>query len=270
MYKYIRAFSFILLYLVLYYVFQIVGAVIFLVMSPGFGLGILDPFNFLTGNFAIILLISAPLSFLAFCLIYLMRRKNIFTECRLTSGSPAKSFFYGGMFGLSSSIVVSFLLTLLMLNGLFDDLFEKYNFQITSLISQGDFIYSLLGVGIIVPIVEEVMFRGIIYHELDDIFSVKTAIVLQGILFGVYHLNIIQGLYASILGIFFGLIVYKTKSIWPAIIAHIFMNSSSVVLSHPVVLEIYEKYAVGYFLVIILFFILSTKYFVNLQTESPE
>lgn len=55
--------------------------------------------------------------------------------------------------------------------------------------------------GVVSAVAEEVVFRGLIYNRLRKCFSVMTAILSCGVLFGVYHGNIVQGLYGCILGI---------------------------------------------------------------------
>lgn len=74
------------------------------------------------------------------------------------------------------------------------------------------------------PICEELIFRGITlsYAEKDMPFWVAN--LFQAILFGVYHLNMIQGVYAAFIGLFFGYIYRKTKSIFPCMLMHILFN----------------------------------------------
>jgi len=58
-----------------------------------------------------------------------------------------------------------------------------------------------------------------------------TAIILQAIIFGIYHLNPVQGVYAALLGIVLGTVAEKTRSIWTAILVHVSFNSISTLLS---------------------------------------
>lgn len=54
--------------------------------------------------------------------------------------------------------------------------------------------------GVVAPLVEEVVFRGIIYNRLKRYFSWKGAILLSAVFFGGYHGNMVQGLYGFLLG----------------------------------------------------------------------
>jgi len=86
----------------------------------------------------------------------------------------------------------------------------------------------ILGVGIIAPIVEELIFRGFIFSRLRNAFSIWSAIIIQGVFFAIFHGNIIQMSYAFFIGIILGILVYKSNSLYPAIILHILNNTMSV------------------------------------------
>ncbi|MDD2371557.1 MAG: type II CAAX endopeptidase family protein [Firmicutes bacterium] len=88
----------------------------------------------------------------------------------------------------------------------------------------------LIAVSISAPIFEEIIFRGIILNDFKKVFPVWAAILVQAILFGVFHGNLIQGVYATILGIILGFIYYKYKSIWAVILLHFSYNTTSLFL----------------------------------------
>lgn len=58
----------------------------------------------------------------------------------------------------------------------------------------------LLCYGIITPIAEELLFRGIIYGYLRKMFKLLPAMVISAVLFGMYHGNSVQGIYAFVMG----------------------------------------------------------------------
>ncbi|NLL76979.1 MAG: CPBP family intramembrane metalloprotease [Clostridiales bacterium] len=55
--------------------------------------------------------------------------------------------------------------------------------------------------GVLSPLAEEVVFRGLIYNRMKRYFNPTISIVVCGILFGGYHGNLVQGIYGCILGI---------------------------------------------------------------------
>ena len=78
------------------------------------------------------------------------------------------------------------------------------------------------------PIVEELLFRGTVTKLLLSRYKPWVAIVLSGLLFGIYHMNPVQIVAASFSGFFLGWLYYRTRSLVPCIVVHILNNSLSV------------------------------------------
>lgn len=55
--------------------------------------------------------------------------------------------------------------------------------------------------GLISPITEEIVFRGLIFNRMRRYFPHAAAVIVSGILFGIYHGNLVQGLYGGCMGI---------------------------------------------------------------------
>jgi membrane protease YdiL (CAAX protease family) len=87
-----------------------------------------------------------------------------------------------------------------------------------------------LKVVVFAPIIEEILFRGIIMHGLMRNYRSWYAILLSGILFSVYHLNPWQMTYTFFLGLLLGWIMVKTRSLPFAILVHA-LNNLLVLLS---------------------------------------
>lgn len=58
----------------------------------------------------------------------------------------------------------------------------------------------LLLFGVVSPLAEEIVFRGVIYNRLKKYFPVWIAILTSAVLFGGYHGNLVQGIYGFLLG----------------------------------------------------------------------
>ena len=54
------------------------------------------------------------------------------------------------------------------------------------------------------------------------------AALMSGLLFGCFHLNINQALYAFVMGIVFAYMVEATGSLWSSVIAHFAVNTYSI------------------------------------------
>lgn len=89
----------------------------------------------------------------------------------------------------------------------------------------------VLCIAIVGPIAEELLFRGAIMRALMKQLSPTKAIVISALIFGIIHLNPAQVIFAFALGLVFGWIYYKTGSLIPVILMHIFTNSFSTVLT---------------------------------------
>lgn len=89
----------------------------------------------------------------------------------------------------------------------------------------------LLCVGIVAPVAEEVVFRGLIYQRLKDYAGVRWAIVLSAVFFGVYHGNMIQAIYASALGILFAWLMEYFQNLWVPILLHMGGNTWCLIFS---------------------------------------
>lgn len=102
--------------------------------------------------------------------------------------------------------------------------------QSTSMALSGSFLPVFITTGILVPIMEEITFRYGIGYTLHKINS-KYALILSAVIFGIMHGNLIQAIYAFLLGMMFGYFNEKENNLLPSILMHIAINSSSVIAS---------------------------------------
>lgn len=87
-------------------------------------------------------------------------------------------------------------------------------------------VYSVL----LAPICEELIFRGVTMKILKKSFPFWFANIGQAILFGIFHLNWVQGIYAFVLGMMLGYICEKGNSIYVSILFHMLFNFWGTVL----------------------------------------
>ncbi len=102
-------------------------------------------------------------------------------------------------------------------------------------ILNSNFIVSLIYASIVAPIIEELIFRKILLDKLRR-FGDIPAILMTGIAFGLFHMNLSQFFYASVLGFIFAYITIKTNTVKYAIILHMMINFISTAIS-PIVLN---------------------------------
>ncbi len=88
----------------------------------------------------------------------------------------------------------------------------------------------ILGVTIVVPILEELVFRGVLLKMSVSHLPFWLMNFVQAFLFGVYHGNVIQGAYAFIAGVLFGYICISMGSLLYSMWTHICVNVSGLFL----------------------------------------
>ncbi len=74
------------------------------------------------------------------------------------------------------------------------------------------------------PISEELIFRGVTYRIARRAFPFWIANIIQALLFGIFHMNPLQGCYTFILGLFMGYICEKGGTLYHAIFFHFLFN----------------------------------------------
>ncbi|MDD3221480.1 MAG: CPBP family intramembrane metalloprotease [Clostridia bacterium] len=89
----------------------------------------------------------------------------------------------------------------------------------------------ILVIGILVPIAEELMFRGVIYERICAYGNETTGAILTSFLFGMYHGNMIQGMYAFVFSMLMIFAYKKTGSFFAPVCFHIVSNLTGLVLN---------------------------------------
>ena len=80
----------------------------------------------------------------------------------------------------------------------------------------------------VIPLVEELLYRGIVYGRLRRWLGAAPAMLLSALIFGLIHMNLAQFIYASLFGLILAFFVDRTGSILGAFAAHMAANLTSV------------------------------------------
>lgn len=89
----------------------------------------------------------------------------------------------------------------------------------------GNEVISWLLLVLVAPINEEIAVRGIIVERGKRSFGIVGIIILSSLLFGLYHMNPIQGLYVLPMGVFWAYLAVKYNSVVIPIFGHIMNNA---------------------------------------------
>lgn len=177
---------------------------------------------------------------------------KIYKKYKKENNFKLKNIFIPIAFGISISLIYN--ITLYNINNIFSftNIFE---------INKLPIIVQLITSGICGPILEELVFRGVVYNKLKEFNKPMTAIILTSLIFGLIHNNIINAVYAF--GVSFILIYLyeKYKTIKAPIIMHIFLNST-IILLLPFIIKNYLVFNL-YLLIVSIFVLIILRYYIK-------
>lgn len=110
------------------------------------------------------------------------------------------------------------------------NIFTGFN-EVADSLYGGSIIFEFIAMVIIAPLLEEILFRGIIFARLREYMSVKVAIVISALIFGIIHGNVVQGIYAFIIGICLAYIYERYNTLLAAVLFHMAANLMSVIMT---------------------------------------
>jgi uncharacterized protein len=131
--------------------------------------------------------------------------------------------------GLSIQLSISMLLSFFFM--IKPEWFGQYD-EVIDRLGMGSSIISFLFIGILAPISEELIFRGIILQKCKRIMPFMFANLVQALIFGIYHMNVIQGIYSFAFGLLLGALLTKYKTILLPILLHSSLNIGGILLDY--------------------------------------
>ena len=129
--------------------------------------------------------------------------------------------------GVALSVLISYILSLMPFP---DSVLEDYE-QFEQMLDQLTPWMHIVVVCLVTPLVEELLFRGVCYRSLRRAFSARAAIVMQALLFAVFHFRLYQiaGVFPA--AIVLGLVYEWSGSLIAPIILHVSFNSAGIILA---------------------------------------
>jgi len=85
-------------------------------------------------------------------------------------------------------------------------------------------VWSFLVIVLAAPVLEELLFRRIILHFLLKKYKPLTAIILSSLAFALFHMNPWQAIGAFFMGMYFGYLYWRTRSLKTVIFLHFLTN----------------------------------------------
>ena len=78
---------------------------------------------------------------------------------------------------------------------------------------------------ILSPLAEEMIFRGMTYRRIRQYAGNRPAVLISSLLFGLYHMNMIQFLFAFAVGILLARLYERTKTLIVPVVCHAAVNA---------------------------------------------
>lgn len=173
--------------------------------------------GFKTNTMAVGLFLSA-----AAMLLFIHLTKLFRLRWGLLRSIEAKPLFYSTVLVFTSMFALNIFVQWFPLDNILENEFVGLSHTLL-----GAFTISLLA-----PLLEEVMFRGAIEgYMLRNLRSPWLAIVVSALIFGVFHMNPVQIVYATLLGIVFGWMYYRTGSLMSVIVGHVLNNTIATLMT---------------------------------------
>ena len=171
----------------------------------------------ITKNLYIPMAVASFFTLIIYILIFKNKEENLWQRCKFSIVDFNNTLMIvlvgtGAVAATSSTV------------NLIQDKIESYK-TVSNNISLGlGTIGGLICVVIFIPIFEELLFRGLIFNELKKTINIALSIIIQALIFGIFHGNLIQGVYTFILGVILSIIYIWLDSIWAPIICHVTFN----------------------------------------------
>jgi|SRR6056297_75651 len=186
------------------------------------GIAIVSMLLFSPLNYALNKIVGRELSFLIYYLVamgvpfvlahFLRKKETGVTEYNFGNASTKlMAFLIITIIAIQTGIVMP-IINLVPMPEFMQEIFLEF--------AQQDGLFSFIAIVIAAPVIEELIFRGIILDGLLKKYSPAKSIILSSVLFGIVHLNPWQFISALIVGVFSGWVYYKTRKLSLSILIH--------------------------------------------------
>lgn len=139
---------------------------------------------------------------------------------------PAAKYGFVVLLSIGMCLAVNNIITMLNLQRFFGG----YQ-QVAESLYRNNLVFELLAMGLLIPLTEELLFRGLCFLRLRERLPFWPAAFLSALLFGMYHGNMLQGLYAFCLGVAMAYVYERYHSLMAAYVFHAAANILSVLIT---------------------------------------
>lgn len=214
----------------------------------------------LNRNSTYITTVSAILAIVIFGRMIVQERKK--KLLREEQHAEVSYMILTALFAVLFSMAVSGLISSLQI----DNIYGSYEETASNLL-QGNIIYRLFAIGMLAPAAEELIYRGLVYNRAEKELGVGAAMIISSAAFGIFHFNLVQGVYAFLIGMACAWFYEKSGSLRVSICMHMAINIVAVLSDYYGLAEVAEQGKVFEILCILLEFVISIYIFVMINKK---
>lgn len=221
MIKYLKMVGNIVLYIAIY-----IGMSIIVNLALGLAFRNTPTISWIISNMSIVTIFTNVPTILIYMLIVKIKKQDFSKKYNLNDFS----FKYAYLLALIGISLGAFSISFLKINAI-SEAFPALAAILASIVSGNNLIIIVLGTVTMGTILEEILFRGLVFEELKGNMNIALAVILQGLIFGALTLNIPVMIYAGLGAMIYGVVYIIFNSMWAAIIAHFLSSATLLVLS---------------------------------------
>ncbi|MCC8059605.1 MAG: CPBP family intramembrane metalloprotease [Clostridiales bacterium] len=124
-----------------------------------------------------------------------------------------------------------------------------------------------LCMGVLIPLAEELVFRGLGYGRLREDTGPLAAALISSVYFGLFHANVLQAVYAAILGVLLALLYEWYDSLMAPYMMHMMANLTSVWVTNTLTGALLRTFPLLALLLTVLCGILSIRILLRIREE---
>lgn len=177
-------------------------------------------------SYSYVMILTYAVVFLVYVMWFIVRQKDPLRELGI---NPIRPSLVPGLavFGLSTQAVTS--ITIALFSVFMGPIGEQTQQSYDNMFGEQTTIAMFVFMAVATPIIEEIVFRGLIHKNMREVMPRSAAVILSSLCFGLCHGEIYRVIYATLLGILLAVMYEKYNSILPSIIVHTAFNTMSFV-----------------------------------------
>ncbi len=173
-------------------------------------------------------LLTAVIAIPVFCWMYCqdLKEREGFSFRRLVIVVEVRPVIWA----MLGSVCLALMLNLLLLASPLPGWSDGFA-QTQEALYQGSIWSELAVSGVAAAFMEELLMRGLFYGRLREMMESRRAIFWSAMAFAMFHGNLVQGIYAYLMGCFLAYLMERFRTIWVPVLAHMSANISVILIS---------------------------------------